>query len=205
MDLVERVAEKKKKKKKNGKERRWRGRRRQKKREEESKESVARASRKERRRRTEERRQEDFILVTRGDIFNSSNADCGLNPWWALFHIRALELLDPMRDSHTIILDAKPLFHVSLIRSSPAFLLPLLSLCLFPFFAGDPAPLARRLRLKKLPTELFRLFPPSLSLSLSLSLIRPKECSLSSRARTFRSNLGPSILSRFLAGNRAEN
>lgn len=30
--------------------------------------------------RGENERKEDFILVTRGDIFNSSDADCGLNP-----------------------------------------------------------------------------------------------------------------------------
>lgn len=39
-----------------------------------------RENRKEKRGGTEEKRYEDFILVTRGDIFNSSNADCGLNP-----------------------------------------------------------------------------------------------------------------------------
>lgn len=59
--------------------------------------------RKQRMEKRRDERKEDFILVTRGDIFNSSNADCGLNPWWALFHIRAPQLLDPMRDSHTII------------------------------------------------------------------------------------------------------
>lgn len=155
-----------------------------------------RENRKEKRGGTEEKRYEDFILVTRGDIFNSSNADCGLNPWWALFHIRALELLDPMRDSHTIILDAKPLFHVSLIRSSPAFLL--LSLCL-PFFPVI-------WHLQRIGFELRSSRPSFLDFFHDpLSSIRLEECSLSSRTRTSRSNLGPSILPRFLAGNRAEN
>lgn len=36
--------------------------------------------RKQRMEKRRDERKEDFILVTRGDIFNSSNADCGLNP-----------------------------------------------------------------------------------------------------------------------------
>lgn len=47
---------------------------------EEGKKERVEEKRKQRMEKRRDERKEDFILVTRGDIFNSSNADCGLNP-----------------------------------------------------------------------------------------------------------------------------